>query len=230
MSVTKIVAVAVLVAATCNIAEAHFPWLVVDQEGRAQYFFGETPADRSYKMPESIANVKVFSMVDGRRTDELKLEKQEGDDFIGLQSAGPVDRDATLTSAVSYGVYSGSKLQYYTIYQGKLDNAEAENAANPYPQDFKARATRSGEGVDVHVTFKNQPLANAEVKLFNSEGKEQAKAKTDKQGKVTFGADDVAKGLNAVLVGHKVDSKGEVDGQAHGSESHYLTLTFELAR
>ena len=227
MSVTKIIAATLLAAVSCNVAEAHFPWLIIDQEGRARYFFGETPADRTYKMPESIADAKVFSMRDGRRTDELKLEKQESDDFIGLQSAGPVDREATLSSTVNYGIYHGSKLQYYSIYQGKLDAAELENAANPYPQDFKARAVRSGEGIEILVTFKNEPLADAEVTLYDGKGEEQAKAKTDKQGKVSFKAGDVAKGLNAVLVGHNVDSQGNADGKPYASESHYLTLTFE---
>lgn len=227
MSVTKFILATLFAAVSCSVAQAHFPWLVIDQEDRARYFFGENPGDRTYKMPESIADAKVFSMVDARRTDELKLEKQESDDFIGLRSAGPVDPDATLTSTVNYGVYHGSNLKYYSIYQGKLAETDLANASNPYPQDFKARAIRSGDRVEVLVTFKNEPLADAEVTLFDGQGKEKAKTKTDKQGKASFEASDVAKGLNAVLVGHTNDAPGKADGKPYASESHYLTLAFE---
>ena len=36
-------------------SHAHFPWVTVDDQGKAALFFGETPADRTYKLPPTIA-------------------------------------------------------------------------------------------------------------------------------------------------------------------------------
>ena len=42
------------IASLATSAHAHFPWLVVEQEGNASYFFAENIADRTYKLPPGV--------------------------------------------------------------------------------------------------------------------------------------------------------------------------------
>ena len=44
-------------------AQAHFPWLAVDDDGRALVFFGESPDERNYHLPEALAEAKLYSRV-----------------------------------------------------------------------------------------------------------------------------------------------------------------------
>ncbi|MEL7336481.1 MAG: hypothetical protein AAFN70_09815, partial [Planctomycetota bacterium] len=50
----------------CTVANAHFPWVVINDKGKVEYFFGEGMTDRTYKLPGSIAGAEIMARVDGK--------------------------------------------------------------------------------------------------------------------------------------------------------------------
>jgi hypothetical protein len=222
----KALLVAVLGISATGSVQAHFPWLDVDKEGKAVLFFGETPAERDYKLPESIASAKLFAVEADQSKKPVELNKVETDDFIGLVSNEPVAKEADLASQVTYGIYHGTLLTYHLQHQGKL--ATTHSADSKAAEGLAASIVDTDSGVDVYVSFNGKPLAKADVKLFCEEGHEEGEATTDKDGKVSFTDKQVEEGLNAVLVGTTLDDKsGELNGKQYKSESHYLTATFQ---
>lgn len=210
-------------------AFGHFPWLAVDADGKAAFFFGETPAERNYKLPVPIAKAKVMTINKEGKVFELGLNKVETDDFIGMSSEKSVKDAKALVAKVTYGMYAGSRLNYYAIHQ-----------AGPLPKDRKVYEHKSDAkldlhtqlvdtdgGVDVFVLWKGKPLANADVTLFCEDGHEEGAATTDESGKVSFNDKEVEDGLNGIMVGHKLEKdNGKWNGEEYTSSSHYLTVTF----
>lgn len=209
-------------------AQAHFPWLVVDDQGNANYFFGETPADRQYKMPASVASAEIGVVSEQGESQTITLTPIDTDDFIGMRSTAPVASNATLISKVTYGVYHGSRLDYYTQHSaGRLPTHQADNAPTREQLALNVELVDTDQGVDVFVRWQGKPLPDAEVQLFCSAGHEEGSATTDQQGKVSFDDHQVEDGLNGILVGHtSPNESGTFNSQAYQSVSHYLTATF----
>lgn len=204
-----------------QMASAHFPWLVVNSDGKAEYFFGEGLTDRTYHLPESIAKAKVsIAQADGSKKN-LELTTVDSDKFVGLVSEASVKAGSTLVSEVTYGLFRGSRLNYYTIHQGSLPAASAAK------MPLTAAVTPAESGVSVQVLWKGKPLSDVKVTLFCDEGHEEGSDTTDKKGRVSFSDKQVEDGVNGILVGHTVkDEAGELNGEAYKSAAHYLTLTF----
>ncbi len=217
-------------------ASAHFPWLSADKEGKVSLCFGETPAERNYKLPAPIAGAEVMSMGKDGKVARVDLKKVESDDFIGMASAASIKAKA-LMSKITYGMYAGSRLDYYVSHlAGPLPKDRKAYATKATDQekigktaalDMRAQLVDTDQGVDVFVLWKGKPLADVDVMLFCEEGHEEGSAKTDKEGKVSFSDGQVEDGLNGIMVGHKLDKdNGELDGKKYTSSSHYLTITF----
>jgi len=219
---------ALFVLALSSTASAHFPWLATDEDGKAIYFFGETVDDRTYKLPGSLAEVKVECHDAEGKSTTLTMEKVDGKKMVGLVSTEPVAPGSALTAHATYGIYHGSRLDYYTVYQGgKLPNSLEAYAACPINLPLRAKLVDTDKGVDVYVTWQDKPLADAEVLLFCSDGHEEAAGKTDAEGKISFNNHEVEDGLNAILVGQTVkDEQGKLNGETYKSAAHYLTVTF----
>ncbi len=217
------------ILAVARPAAAHFPWIIISDDGKAAYFFGENPSDRTYHLPPPIAKAEVHAVsADGDAT-PVKLSAVETDALVGMTSAQPVAKDALLTSKVTYGVYQGSRLDYYTMhYAGKLPTKLADNKSAKAPLDLHAKLVDTDAGVDVFVFWQGKPLADAKVTLYCEEGHEEGEAKTDAEGKVSFTDKQVEEGINGLLIGHTVkDQAGDVNGKAYTSAAHYLTVTFK---
>src|SRR5688572_29162050 len=74
------------VAKPCS---AHFLWLkTIENEGKPQafLFFGETPDDEAYHMPEPLTKTKVHRRANDGKREELKLGALETGDRIGLSA------------------------------------------------------------------------------------------------------------------------------------------------
>ncbi|MEM8670771.1 MAG: kelch repeat-containing protein [Planctomycetota bacterium] len=210
-----------------QIANAHFPWLAVE-DGKVVYFFGETPADRTYKLPESITKAEVSSLAKRGKTQKLELTAVETDDFVGMTSAGSVDPKSAVVSKVTYGIYNGMRLNYYTQFQGgKLPKNRRGYRGIGKQLDLYAQAVDTDSGVDVFVMWQGKPLADAEVKLFCEDGHEEGNGTTNAKGKVSFNDKEVEDGLNGIMVGHIVDGEaGKIGDQDYTKSAHYLTMTF----
>jgi N-acetylneuraminic acid mutarotase len=201
---------------------AHFPWLIRTEEGKAALFFGETLADRTYKLPKSIAEARI-QMIDatGKAT-ALEVAAAENDKFVGLVSKNDVTPDATLSTEVTFGIYQGMKLTYYASSLSQLPQSLSEQDSS----NLAIKLVDTATGVDAYVYWQGKPLSQAEVRLFCHHGDEEGKATTDAAGKVSFTDAEVEAGLNALIVGHQVEQAGTYNDKAYSEESHYATVTF----
>jgi N-acetylneuraminic acid mutarotase len=219
---------AILSIATTDSAKAHFPWLMTTEDGRAIYFFGETIDEKTYKLPPSMAKAEVSLITADRPPEKVELAVVEDDQFVGLKSVHPLPAEACLASKVTYGVYHGSRLVYYSQHIGGKLPANRESL-QPFAAsiDFHAQVIDTDSGVEVYVLWQGEPLADAKVRLFCAEGHEEGSATTDSTGRAYFNDKEVEPGINAILVGHTLGGKsGKVGEQEYSSESHYLTVTF----
>jgi len=207
------------------VAQAHFPWMHVTSDGRVDYFFGEGLGDQTYKLPPAVAKAEI-KQADGDQITKVPTEAIDSEKFVGLRSKGSVSPEANLMSQVTFGIYHGSKLEYYTQYLGRnLPKSFAD--CKPLPMDLQAHVVDTDGGVDVYVLWKGKPLADADVKLFCSDGHEEGNAKTDAAGKVSFDDKQVEEGINAIMVGKTIaDEAGKLGDKEYKSAAHYLTATF----
>jgi len=146
-----------LVLSFAQNSNAHFPWLVMTEDGRAAYFFGESIADRTYKLPPSIKQAEIRLVDSDGNVNTIPLQPIETAEFVGMTSTSPVAKDANLISAVTFGVYHGSKLNYYTQHHGGklLTNFDASKI-KLVPLDLQAQAIDTETGVDIYVIWQQQ--------------------------------------------------------------------------
>ena len=209
-----------------TFCHAHFPWLAVDQEGKAILVFGETPAARTYKLPPTIKQAKQMDVSDPKPLN-IKADVVETEELIGFVSTDKPRPDRSVACQVTYGIYHGSRLDYFAQHVGQLSESSDVEASLPEQFELQVRLVDTASGVDAYVTSAGKPLADAEVKLFCEEGHEEADAKTDSQGKVSFTDKEVESGLNGIMVGTTSESEsGTLDGQEYKAVSRYLTATF----
>ncbi|MEC9115596.1 MAG: hypothetical protein VX607_01915 [Planctomycetota bacterium] len=213
-----------------SITEAHFPWLCVE-EGKAVYFFGESPAERNYKLPPTIAKAEVYALGKADQVYKVPLKTVESDDFIGLTSATPNNPISALVSKVTYGIYDGMALNYYTQSQvGSLPTDRNAYAPISKHLNLYAQVIDTEAGVDVFVVWMGKPLSGAEVRLLCEDGHEEGSGTTDKDGKVSFSDQEVEDGLNGLVVGHNVEETGKIGNQEFQKSANYLTMTFVETR
>ncbi len=209
-----------------NLASAHFPWLMVDDEGKPVLFFGEDLSDRTYHLPKNLVAFPLKQHTNA--SDEatvLKLNSVESETLVGLVAAEAVKPNGCIFGTETYGNYRGTKLVYFVQHCLGDD----PNAWQGPPNDVALQAKLQPQGDVVHVTvlWNQKPLVDAEVKLSCAEGHEEGSAKTDANGSVTFTGEQLEKGLNALMVGFTdKDASGTFDGTAFASTSNYLTATF----
>lgn len=228
MNTLKTLVTLCLIAAATPVY-AHFPWITISETGNVRYYFGENPADCTYKLPGSIAKSEVELVTAKGTKEKLELRAVETDDFVGRTTSQAIDSNSLLQSQVTFGIYHGSRLDYYTIHLGGKLPASLEDAKkNSSDLSLKAYLVDTEQGVDAYVTWKGQPLADAEVQLYCEEGHQEASKKTDSDGKVSFTDKQVEDGLNGIMVGHTVmDENGTLNDKKYESTSHYLTVTFK---
>ena len=220
-------AIAATLVLTSN-TQAHFPWLSFDGDNRVIQYFGETVAQRDYKLPEKIATADVYAIDSDGMAKMISMENIEEDGFIGRKSKEPVELAQRIQSNVTYGIHGGSRLDYYTSYiPGKLPKTFGNVKLSSSPAMLQCWGIDSETGVTIRVLWDNNPLSDTEVKLFNEQGVEKTSLKTNAKGDVEFSDAQVEDGLNAVLVGVvQKDEEGQLGDHKYKSASHYLTMTF----
>ena len=210
-------------------ADGHFPWLTSDSDGHVSLHFGESLDDRTYAMPEQVANAEVRI---GQKQ-KIPMNKVESDDFVGRRSAQPVTTPAQIGATIHYGNYHGTDLTYCVQHlTGSLSDGDrfSENRSDETkPGDegasslaLECRVVDTPKGVTCTIYFEGEPLVGADVKLFCAEGHQEAAQETNKDGQVKFNDQQIEPGLNGIVVGHVVDAQGD-DSL---SQTHYLTATF----
>jgi hypothetical protein len=226
MKMTRVLSFAFLLAMVPGFANAHFPWLIRGDDGKVALFFGEGLTDRTYKLPPTILKAEIYQQNGSDRV-PVKVAPVESDSFVGLQSDSVVSDAALLSTQVTFGIHRGSRLDYYALhYPGKLPTTKSSTAAGESTLTLNAELVDTDGGIEVFITWKGKPLADAEVYLYCSEGHEEGTATTDANGKVTFTDQQVESGLNAIRVGHNFKEAGKLAETTYETQSHYLTMTF----
>ncbi len=220
--------VALLAAPTLSLA--HFPWLSISDEAYPRMHFGEGLADTEYHLPESIGAAELWQSAIDAPAKKLAVETVEEDGFIGLEGEDPIEPRGRVTSQVVYGVYHGSKLNYYAQL------FPAENPAT-WPQEpaedvaLQALLKVEGDKLVVTVLLNGEPLAGAKATLSNEEGEKSVNATANEEGVAEFAMDAVHDGLNGVMVMYNdKEAKGDLDGQAFTSATNILTATFNYSK
>jgi len=218
---------ALLVVGGSQTCWAHFAWLATDDAGHALLFFGESPAERDYHLPLALEQANVSHHSATGKASGVKLELVDSKEFVGRRGAAPAAKSGELCASVVYGVYHGALLTYYTLHDLSLSEA-TKPAAGEIRQPLRANLSKTDDGgLQVQVMWQDEPLRQAEVKLYCEEGHEEAAVQTDAQGVAKFAAAVVEPGLNGLLVGYTdKQAAGEHEGQKYSSAMHYLTATF----
>ena len=210
-----------------SVSQAHFPWLVKDKEGKAVLYFGENLADKTYKIPDSIASAKIFVTDAKGESREVSTQRVESAELVGLVSTESIAQVAGISTEVTFGIYNGGRLNYYCNH---VDVNATPVDPQPVPKSKQARlaakVVATNSGIDVFATWDGKPLKDVEIKLYCAEGHEEGSAKTDGEGKVSFTNKQVEDGLNGIMFGNSVEESGELDGKPYTKAAHYLTTTF----
>jgi N-acetylneuraminic acid mutarotase len=218
---------ALTLAALCLLAgqaQAHFPWLAVDGDGRALVFFGESPDERNYHLPSALAEAKLFSRSGNGEPVEVATGTLEEEDFVGRRSNEPVAKEAVLELTAQYGIYHGMLLTYYAKAIPGTTVAAWEKAGPSKGLKLDVSPKASDEGLALVVTWEGEPLAGAGIALTDSSGETQ-EAKTDAKGVATF-KEPAAGPVSAITSYMKKGEKGEHEGKAYTSVGNYGTLNF----
>ncbi len=206
---------------------AHFPWLTIEEDGHALMFFSESPAERDYHLPESVAEAKVMAVSAKSAASEVAWETLEKDKFVGRKSTATVPADATLSTNFTYGIYHGTLLSYYAYHLPPV-GTEATGLPEEDRLALQASVAHSKTGMELTVTWKGEPLEGVGVTIIDAET-ESFEDKTDEHGKVSFSTN--AEGLTGFVIGHSIKSaSGTLDGEDYASESHYCTVTTNYQR
>ena len=221
--------IAAFVLLTSRNAEAHMPWLASDESGHAILWFGESPVDRTYHLPGPIAEIKLVPYTAQGVESAMITKTVDEDDLVGIRSESTVNSDAEIAGVVTYGLYHGMKLTYHVEHLSDRNADEWPTEPRPNTPLQTVIIPAADGGINVTVLQNGKPVKDAEVSLQSGEDSDakKASAKTDAIGMVTFAADKVKKGLNAVSVGLNDEAaKGEFEGEAYVGEANYLTATF----
>ncbi len=221
-----------LLAVVCclfgSAADAHFPWLSSDDDGRALLYFAESPLQTDYHMPEAVAKAVVTLHHHQDQAKAIELDAVDTEGFVGRKSEPSTVGTGVLTTVCNYGNYHGTLLSYYVKhYAGEPATAlqaEAKEPADGFEIDV--RPTFLDGGIALHVTRGSEPVAGAGITVIDSSG-EQAEKETGADGVATFYS--LAAGKLGFIVGVTEKTAGEVAGEKYTSKSHYLTLTVDTS-
>jgi hypothetical protein len=215
----------VLLLVVCRGANAHFTWLSTDDQQRVVLFFGETPTERNYKLPEAIAAAQVkVTDLEGKSSD-VETTKADEKDFIGLRSEPKQAQSGIVTTKVEYGNYHGTLLTYFAKHYVDDDPQAWESESLKSPLKLDACAKRTDEGIELVVTWEGKPLEGAEVTLIAPTGQQTART-TGSDGAARF--KDLAEGEAGFLVNHSVEAEGEAGGRPYTTASNFLSVTLRL--
>ena len=210
-------------------AEAHFPFLAPDGEGNVVMFFGENLTDRNYHLPAALEDAKLIRVGSNQSRQELDSKKVESEDFVGLVAPAKLQPGDQVAAHATYGIYHGSRLDYYCVHLTAIEPSGSPTAVQT-DHPLVARLSQNDEGVQVEIRWHGEPVSGASVSLSDKDGQARAQGKTNGEGQMVLSLKDMESGLNALIIGHKVEEAGELDGEKYDKASHYLTVTFENRR
>jgi N-acetylneuraminic acid mutarotase len=209
-----------------SIANAHFPWIVIEGN-QAKVYFSEAAAPEGPDYLDRLNGSEVWSR-GGRGKDDSIALKLDGDAMVGdVNSQASVVFLKKSLGVLDRGGGEPFLLQYY-----------AKAYTSPLPGSWKAVAdkeklplevtpTVEGDNLQVNVTWKGENVKGAEVALSVADG-EVVKLTTDEKGNVT--APIKAEGLYSIRAKHVEPIAGQLDDKAYASIRHYSTLSLPVSK
>ena len=208
-------------------AQAHFLWIVAGNQspdGKVHVYFGEAAEPDEPGLLKRVEKAQVFQVANGKLT-EVPV-KIGADSLEGTAAAvGP----AAYVLSFPYGTLTRGDDTFLLQYHAKCYSGDQPMLWTPVG-DAKAlplEVTPRIDGQETHlqVTWKGEPLADAEVTI-ESEGQENIKGQTDKQGIYT--ATLPLGKLYSIRAKHVEKASGMHDGQEYKEIRHYSTLALKL--
>lgn len=225
----SVVSLHVLFAILClpgSISQAHFPFISANDDGQIVLFFGENLAERTYKIPPAVEKAELFRVGLEGQIEKLETKPVQSDELVGMSTMTHLKPGEAAITQMRYGIYHGTRLDYYCLHFASVAESPHQKVLEQLEHALQAIPVWTEKGVEVTVTWQGAPLKDAKVSLYCDQGHSEGEEQTDGEGKVLFSHDQVEDGLNALLIGHKVQEGGEWNGQKFESCSHYLTVTF----
>lgn len=208
-----------------SIANAHFPWIVIEGK-QAKVYFSEAAAPEGTDYLNRLDGAEVWSR-GGRGKDAAITLKLEGDAMVG-----DVDSQASVVflkkslGVLDRGGGEPFLLQYYAkAYTSPLPGSWKE-VADKEKLPLEVTPTIDGSNLQVHVAWKGEPVKGAEV-AYSVGDSELVKLTSDEQGNVT--APIKAAGLYSIRARHVEPIAGQLGDKAYASIRHYATLSLPVS-
>jgi N-acetylneuraminic acid mutarotase len=221
-------AVFALALTVCSKSFGHFLWLKITpaKDGhQAQLFFSEAADLEGDKLPSKVADASVFHLDEKGKRTPLKLELAANDKPLKTCTL-PATECRSVSTTCTYGNYHGTLLTYYSKAIHTVDPGNLAKVAKDKDQLLDIIPSFSDGSYQLKVTWKGQPVADAELTVTDSEG-EETTLYADKQGLAKFTAKN--SGIHGVLSHHEDKAaKGKYDDQAYNGAHHYATLTVPM--
>ncbi len=206
--------------------QAHFLWIKTitqDEKPQAFLFFGESPADEAYHLPEGLAKTKVWRRAKDNKRIELATKNLETDERIGLIAALESDAPCALEATQTYGIYGKTLLVYYAkhVHAPSPEQLNAVGKSNGWKLDIVPHM--EGDKLKFTVLWDGKPLEGSELSIRFGDA-EPVDKKTDKDGRAQLKLG--GEGLVSVLANYtEQDVTGKHDGDEYKGVLHYASLT-----
>ncbi len=208
-------------------AQAHFLWIVAggqSPDGKVHVYFSESAEPDEPELLNRVAKAKLQQATPGD-TVELPLVRGE-ESLVGSPSgAGP----QAFFISHTYGALTRGADTFLLNYHAKCYNTDQPMlwtaVGNSTALPFEITPRMSGKETVLQVTWKGQPLADAEVTI-EAEGIENIEGKTDKRG--SFAKELPLGKKYSIRVKHVEEVAGTFEGTEYKSARHYATLALQL--
>ncbi len=218
------------VVAVPQLAQAHFPWLVVDEgHGKLGVYFGELAEPDDPAMLKYLEGSQAWAVASKRAPQEISLARTE-EEFSG-DIPGEVDGRQLFVLHKDFGIFSRGDTPFRLQYYAKTGPALVSSAWSEVdcgklmPLDLIPE--RDGGEVRIQVLWHGKPDAGAEVNV-SGPGIEDVEATSDKKGWVRFELGDA--GLYSIRAKHVEDESGTIDGKSFSDVRHYSTLALRVGK
>ncbi|OYW23525.1 MAG: hypothetical protein B7Z55_03460 [Planctomycetales bacterium 12-60-4] len=208
-------------------AQAHFLWIVAggqSPDGKVHVYFSESAEPDEPELLNRVAKAKLHQVMPGDLV-ELPLVRGEESLVASPSGTGP----QTFYVSHTYGALTRGGDTFLLNYHAKCYNSDqpmvwtAVGNANALPLEITPRI--SGNETILQVTWKGEPLAEAEVTI-EAEGLENIEGRTDKRG--SFAKELPFGKKYSLRVKHVEDVAGTYEGTEYKSARHYATLALQL--
>jgi N-acetylneuraminic acid mutarotase len=219
---------AAMVVGSLSPADAHFPWLVVDQSGsepRVQVYFSEGLEPDDPKLLSRLAKAELWAVGAGRGGPKaLTLSKTDDALFANL-----ADHDSATSVIMKhrYGVVKKGGEPFLLNYTAKLQLSPLSGGwqavTDAERQPLEIVPVRQGSSTMLRVLWQGKPLVGSEVLVKGPGLGEPLEGTTNDAGEWT--CELPASGWYAVRVKHIEPKSGSLDNDVYSSVRHYATLT-----